>query len=551
MTFQQYPFKGGIPSGNTAGRPSNPVIGDTYYNGQLEILEIYNGTNWVGISAPPVAPTIATPTDVGTSNAYTSGGSLEVVFTPGVGGGTPSGYVAYTTVGSFTGTSTSTTITLTGLTPGTSYTVYGAAQNSYGISSYTANAAAVTPTTRPQAPTITNATTSGSDVTVTWTLGATGGKNLSAITITPYLNGTTAQTSRTAVTTSSTSYTFTGATALTEDSSYTFKVKTTNANGDSPESSASNSVTIDNFLSAEYLVVAGGASGNDGGGGAGGYRASTLTTTPKNGFTVTVGAGGAGTDSSGGNNGSNSIFSSISATGGGKGGEYTGGCSATGFSSGGSGGGAGWRNCSTAETVGGAGNAGSYSPVEGYAGGAGGNNNVSYTSGGGGGAGAVGGDAMVTNVGTQYSGNGGDGVQNSILGTNYYWAGGGGGGAQGSSRVGGNGGRGGGGGGAGYGCPAGTGDNGNALNNGANGVGNTTTGVDGGSAGANTGGGGGGRGITVRNSGNGGSGIVVLKYLTSTVPSKTIGAGLTYTESTSGSYTILRFTQGTGTVTLS
>jgi hypothetical protein len=47
MTFQQYPSKGGIPSGNTAGRPTNPVIGDTYYTGQLEILEIYNGTIWV------------------------------------------------------------------------------------------------------------------------------------------------------------------------------------------------------------------------------------------------------------------------------------------------------------------------------------------------------------------------------------------------------------------------------------------------------------------------------------------------------------------------
>jgi hypothetical protein len=38
MGLQQIPFKGGIPSGNTANRPSNAVIGDTYYNGQLGIL---------------------------------------------------------------------------------------------------------------------------------------------------------------------------------------------------------------------------------------------------------------------------------------------------------------------------------------------------------------------------------------------------------------------------------------------------------------------------------------------------------------------------------
>ena len=42
MAFNTFPSKGGIPSGNTAGRPSNPVIGDTYYNGQIEALEIYN-----------------------------------------------------------------------------------------------------------------------------------------------------------------------------------------------------------------------------------------------------------------------------------------------------------------------------------------------------------------------------------------------------------------------------------------------------------------------------------------------------------------------------
>jgi hypothetical protein len=68
-----------------------------------------------------------------------------------------------------------------------------------------------------------------------------GGKALSAITITPYLNGTTAGTPQNAATTSSTSHTFTG---LTQGSSYTFKVKTTNANGDSPESSATNSLTV-------------------------------------------------------------------------------------------------------------------------------------------------------------------------------------------------------------------------------------------------------------------------------------------------------------------
>jgi hypothetical protein len=49
-----------------------------------------------------------------------------------------------------------------------------------------------------------------------------------SITVTPYLDGTTAQTATTAATTASTSATVAG---LTSGSSYTFKVKATNAIG--------------------------------------------------------------------------------------------------------------------------------------------------------------------------------------------------------------------------------------------------------------------------------------------------------------------------------
>ena len=72
MPFQQYPSKGGIPSGSTAARPSSPAQGDTYYNGQLGLLEIWDGTNWIPCSAPAGIPTVSA-TDVGTSRAYTSG----------------------------------------------------------------------------------------------------------------------------------------------------------------------------------------------------------------------------------------------------------------------------------------------------------------------------------------------------------------------------------------------------------------------------------------------------------------------------------------------
>lgn len=127
-----------------------------------------------------------------------------------------------------------------------------------------------------------------------------------------------------------------------------------------------------------------------------------------------------------------------------------------------------------------------------------------WVPGGGGGAGSEG----VTNTG-----NGGDGYTNDILGVPLNWAGGGGGG--GVSTVAGNGGSGGGGGGGGLDGISGSG--GAGLNPGTA----NADGHFGGSGGANTGGGGGGSTWSVWNTlqyygGNGGSGIVVLKYLAPT-----------------------------------
>jgi hypothetical protein len=190
----------------------------------------------------------------------------------------------------------------------------------------------------PASPAIGTATTSGAttDVAVTWTLNGDGGKPLTSISVTPFLNGTTAQTSVTAATTSSTSATITG---LTSGSSYTFKVKATNVNGDSLDSAPSNSITVTTLVTVNYLVIAGGGPGGGrsgtnggGGGGAGGYRTSAGTTggggSAENAlsigigsnFTVTVGAGGAGVVNSEGLQGSNSVFSNITSTGGALGG---------------------------------------------------------------------------------------------------------------------------------------------------------------------------------------------------------------------------------------
>ena len=40
---------GGIPYGNTAGRPANPGIGKLYSNGEAARLELYTNTGWQNI----------------------------------------------------------------------------------------------------------------------------------------------------------------------------------------------------------------------------------------------------------------------------------------------------------------------------------------------------------------------------------------------------------------------------------------------------------------------------------------------------------------------
>ena len=257
MAFQQFPSKGGIPSGNTAGRPSNPVIGDTYYNGQIEALEIYNGTTWKVVKSegfPPDAPTISSVTDSSTSIAYSStAGTLDVVFVPAGTGGTPTQYNAYTTTGGHSAfTTVGNTVKITGLTPGTAYTVYGNAQNSSGTSNNTANASPVTPTTLPEAPTIGTATASSASATVTFTAGNSGGKTISNYKYST--DGTTYTAFSPAQTTSP--LTISG---LTNGTAYTFRLKAVNANGDSAASSASNSVTpVAPTITGGTLVTSGG-----------------------------------------------------------------------------------------------------------------------------------------------------------------------------------------------------------------------------------------------------------------------------------------------------
>jgi len=274
------------------------------------------------------------------------------------------------------------------------------------------------------------------------------------------------------------------------------------------------SVTMpDGVVALDYLVVGAGGGGGSGGGGAGGVLQGTnYEIDAANNYVVSVGAGGQGGSGGSGSapidatNGENSAFGTITALGGGHGGQGN-----LHAGDGASGGGSQY-DCTSVECAGsgtpGQGTDGAPSTHPSYGGGA-----------GGGGAGGAGGNTVLSHIG----GNGGTGVISSITGVATYYGGGGGGGINSNddqycglnppgtsdqdyycsqspvTTGGGDGGLGGGGKGSSWGF---TGGNYGELANGTPGE-------------PNTGGGGGGTDPEDAYAYAGGSGIVVLSYVSS------------------------------------
>ncbi len=236
----------------------------------------------------------------------------------------------------------------------------------------------------------------------------------------------------------------------------------------------------------------GGNSGGGGGGGAGGYTYDAAHTVGFSSYPVVVGTGGAGGDNNPGQKGLDSTFDTITSEGGG-GGRY--GNSASNYN-GGSGGGGSNSNAGGTASAGNIGGAGV----------------LNGAGGGGGGAGSAGTDASGTT-----GGDGGNGQSNDISGSSVIYGGGGGGGAITT---------------AGFG---GTGGGGNADN--SSGIAPTTGGI------GTDGLGGGGGGSRWNPGGRGGSGVVIVRYVTSELGSCTGG-----TITTDGTDTIHTFT-ASGTFT--
>ena len=547
----------GIPSGNTAGRPANPGLGQLYSNGEAARLELYTqASGWQNI----VQETPGVSSITGSYLESTNSGTITISGTNFVSG-------CYATAIGTNGVqvdATSTTFnslvqvtaTFTGLS--NAYEPYDIKvtnpSNLFGMLPdalyINANPVWQTPSgtlgTFTEQFSISVSATATDETTVTYAL-ASGSSLPSGVT----LNSSTGEISGTPP-------------DIATNTTYTFTINASDGLNTIPRTFSITSVA----LSFDYLIVAGGGGGGvwvGSGGGAGGLLAGTLALTSKS-IPITVGSGGIGTQDNGGagagpyvsaEKGGDSILSTLTAFGGGVGGSYSNSLSAS-TSNGGSGGGAMQQtgsqfsqSGSPTTFAGGTGVSG-----QGHAGGyyidAAAPTGSQYVGAGGGGAGSAGANANATSpvVYSSTERKGGDGLANSITGTSIVYAGGGGGGANSwngatASTSGlqvSNGGSGGGG--AGWTFTTSPGNTTGASIDRYNVATNGTNGLGGGGGGVGWSGPGG-----KHRAGNGGSGVVIIAYPNTFPAITTIPGTLTYDQPTRSGYRVYRFTAGTGTIT--
>ena len=176
----------------------------------------------------PGAPTIGTAT---AGNAQ-----VVVTFTALISnGGSPiTGYTLTSVPGGLTGTSTSSPITLTGLTNGTAYTFTVTATNVNGTGAASSASNSIIPSTIPGPPIIGTASAGTAQAIVTFTAPVSnGGSSIISYTATSVPSGFIGTGTSSPI----------KVTGLTNGTAYTFTLTATNSIGTSVASSASNSVT--------------------------------------------------------------------------------------------------------------------------------------------------------------------------------------------------------------------------------------------------------------------------------------------------------------------
>ncbi len=198
-----------------------------------------NGSSPASLASSPATTPTGNPGAPTAVQSIAGNGQLTASWTaPVATGGSP---ITFYTATAYNGnvsaatcqTSDGSTLTcvITGLSNGTAYTVKVTATNVNGMSPASIAATAVTPSTKPNAPTAVIAVAGSAQATVSWTAPSfNGGSPITGYTVTSDPDF------RTCTTNGSTSCTVTG---LTNGTAYTFTVIATNVNGDSPSSQPS------------------------------------------------------------------------------------------------------------------------------------------------------------------------------------------------------------------------------------------------------------------------------------------------------------------------
>ena len=543
-----------MPNGTTAQR-ANAATGDLRFNTTLSLMEYYDGSQWKSIDSPPVISSLSPDNfDTAGDTITISGSNFQSGATVKIVAADNQELIASSVT--FTNSSTVSFDVTSAMVADDNDPYDVVITNPSGLAGTLADGLDFAPepaftkaagslgsiynNSRGSVSITTGATSTESDATVTYAV--TTGSLPSGLSISSSTGTITGSTSAVGSDTT-TSFSIT-ATATDGSSNTTTNVRAYSIIQKAPvissyTSTGSGTFAVPTGVSLmDVLVVAGGGSGGSGqyscgGGGGGGliYRPA-FPVTPGGSVSYTVGSGGGGAYNDGsysqlhdnvrdfpqrGQEGTNaakigqdSVFGTLTARGGGRGGSYAPSQSGHTHTDGGSGGGA---PASTDQTAFAAGNtktsdkihAGIQSQQPGESGQYGFGNpggyvgqsdpfSPNYYGGGGGGAGGAG---STSNGQSGPAGNGGVGKQYAISGSQVYYAGGGAGGKHGTSPSGtavGQGGNGGGG--------QGFGQVGATVNPNANGT-------------ANRGGGAGGVGYTggqASRGGTGGSGIVIVKY---------------------------------------
>jgi uncharacterized protein (TIGR02145 family) len=273
------------PGNITGTGTASPIIVTGLTNGTAYTFTVI-ATNANGNSPASVASNSVTPSSgpgaptIGTATAGNAQATVTFTAPASNGGSAITGYTVTSTPGSITKTGTASPIIVTGLTNGTAYTFTVIATNATGNSLPSAASNSVTPSTGPGAPTIGTATKGNAQASVAFTAPASnGGSAITGYTVTSTPGGFFATGPASPLT----------VTGLTNGIAYTFTVIATNANGNSPASAASNSVTPSTVPGAPTIGTA--TKGN--------AQASVTFTAPASnggsaitGYTVTSNTGG-------------------------------------------------------------------------------------------------------------------------------------------------------------------------------------------------------------------------------------------------------------------